>query len=293
MILFPYSTETVITRWPVANIAIIAACTLTSFLVFLGVIPDAGFEALVLDGWNPLGLLGHMLLHAGLGHLFFNMVGLWVFGNAACETTGSLRYLGMFVGTGVLAAVLHNLFDGDPAIGASGAINGIIGFYLVLFPTNRISCFYWVLFRAGVIDIAGYWLIGFWFLGDAFGAGFRPDAGIAYWAHIGGLLSGIGLGIAYDLLGWSKLQDYDNPSLVDLLIRRKPAPSVIVRARTRDELIRAHRDAVAAAEPRAEAEPVELVAPCPHCGRELRLLVQAVAQRVTCPDCQGPIELEP
>lgn len=288
MILFPYSTETVITRWPVANIAIIATCTLTSLLAFFDALPLDVFSLMVLDGWNPLGLVGHMLLHAGFGHLLFNMVALWVFGNATCETTGSFRYAAMFVGCGILAGVIHNVFDGDPAIGASGAINGIIGFYLVLYPTNKVNCFYWIFTRAGTVEITGYWLVLFWFLGDALGTLKGEASHIAYWAHIGGLFAGIALGILYDLKGWSTLKSYDNPSLVDLFIRRKQAPSVVQRAPTREELLRAYREREAAQAP----APAAITAPCPHCRRDLALREDLAGTTIRCPGCGGEIAIE-
>ncbi len=153
MIVIPYSTEAVIRRWPLGNIAIIVACVAMYVGIEADAIPIALLNAMVLEGWNPMGLLGYQFLHAGFGHLFFNMLFLWVFGNAVCETMGSLRYCALFLATGVLAGVIHNLFDGLPAVGASGALNGIMGVYLVLYPINKVDCFYWVYIRAGTFQI--------------------------------------------------------------------------------------------------------------------------------------------
>lgn len=286
MLFLPYSTETVLTRWPVANLAIVGLTSAVSLVAMAGGLPEGVIEQMVLDGWHPAGLLGYLFLHADLKHLFFNMWALWVFWNAACETTGSLRYAAMYLGTGLLAAVIHNLFDARGAIGASGAISGIIGFYLVLFPTNRVSCFYWVVIRAGVTEVTGYWLVAFWFVGDAIGAARGAEDGIAYWAHLGGLLAGLALGVLYAVRGWARLQDYDNPSLVDLLFRRRSAPSVLVPHRSRDEWIAAHRREEAA---KAEAA---VDAACPHCRAGLRIPVAAIGGTITCPACGRLITVE-
>ena len=94
---------------------------------------------LTLDGWGIKGLLGHMWLHGGFLHLFGNMWFLLIFGNAVCAKIGNLRYLLMYILFGISAGIVHLLFDGDPALGASGAINGVVGMYLVLFPENGIK----------------------------------------------------------------------------------------------------------------------------------------------------------
>src|SRR3989442_1456590 len=138
MIFVPYRTEVAITRWPVANIAIISACVLCFVLLATDLLPHSLLTAMILNGWNPIGILGYQFLHAGIGHLFFNMLFLWVFGNAVCETMGSWRYLATFVLAGIVAGIIHNIFDGAPAVGASGAINGIVGLYLVLYPINTV-----------------------------------------------------------------------------------------------------------------------------------------------------------
>lgn len=91
----------------------------------------------VLDGWSPAGLADHMLIHAHLFHLIGNLVFLWVFGNAICANTNNVIYPILYIAFGVLAAVVHNVLDGSPVIGASGAINGIVGMATALYPTNR------------------------------------------------------------------------------------------------------------------------------------------------------------
>ena len=283
MILLPYATQTVLTRWPVANLALIAVCSLVSLLGILDVLPDSAWELLVLDGWAPIGMVGHLLLHDGFLHLFFNMWALWVFGNPACETTGSLRYAALFLACGLAGAVTHNLISEGYVVGASGAINGVIGFYLVLFPTNKVSCFYWIMMKVGTFEIAGYWLVAFWFLGDLWGVFFGNDR-TAYGAHLGGVVAGLIIGFVYVKMGWSRLQWYDQPGLADLAAGKTP-PSTVRPARTREQLIREYRQSQA-----QTAQPWEF--PCPHCQTQLQVAAESTPSPITCPACGGSIEIE-
>jgi membrane associated rhomboid family serine protease len=291
----PYRTEAVITRWPIGNLAIIGACVLTFVLLLAGAIPAPVVHAMVLRGWNPIGLVGSLFLHAGFGHIFFNMVFLWVFGNAVCETMGDMHYVGAFLLAGVIAGAVHNLFDGQPAVGASGAINGIIGFYLVLYPTNKIDCFFWFFFRVGSVEITGYWLILLWFLLDAWGAFSNTGGHVAYWAHLGGLAAGIAFGVLFERKGWAALAEYDNPSLIDLLFRKWKKTETPGKFKTREELIREHQ--ALEAEPAVpEVEPVDAPAQCtvacPHCQGPLELSADMAGQTIQCPSCSGSISVD-
>lgn len=220
----PYSTEVLIKRWPATNLAIIGLCVvaLAVTLIAAGPTLDEGetlgpLEMFVLRGWHPVQLAGDMFLHASLWHLFFNMLYLWVFGNAVCEKTGNLVYACVFLVCGALSGTAHLLFDGGPAVGASGAINGVIGFYLVLYPVNRVNCFYFFFIKAGTFAVAGFWLILLWFGVDAWCAISGAGGNTAYWAHVGGILVGFLLGLLFLGCGWVKMRDYDNPTLLDCL----------------------------------------------------------------------------
>jgi membrane associated rhomboid family serine protease len=296
--IIPYSTEVLITKWPFSNLAIMGGC-IVSFIVLLA----NGFSAPVLDamiltGWNPVGLIGHQFIHAGFMHLLFNMLYLWVFGNAVCEKIGNLAFAGTFLLAGVAAGGIHIILDGDPAVGASGAINGIVGLYLVLYPINRINCFFWF-FRPGTFDISGYWIIIFWFIVDAWNAFTGADNGIAYWAHVGGFLSGFGMGILFLKTGVARMARYDNPTLLDYMSRRHPqdgfktAAKGAMRAPARPELAgsRASRPAPQTAPvPNLAAQDLNL--DCPHCSQNLDVPVSVIGQAFACPACGGAIELE-
>lgn len=169
----------------------------------------------VLDGWGISGLLGHMWLHGGLFHLIGNLIFLWLFGNAVCSKIGNVWYLPIYIGLGLIAAVSHLVFEGGSMIGASGAINGIVGMYLVFFPENSISCFFLLFFRPVTFSVSGYWMILLWFAFDIWGA-MSGGHGIAYIAHIGGFAGGLGLAVLMLKKKWI-VMDRHEKSLLELL----------------------------------------------------------------------------
>jgi membrane associated rhomboid family serine protease len=160
-------------------------------LVFIGELsmPFESFKPFILDGWNPAGMLGHMFLHAGFWHLIGNMIFLWVFGNAICGLFNNILYVPLFLILGMIAAVSHLIVGGGPMVGASGAINGVVGAFLVLYPFNNISCFIWFIVPR-TFSISSIWMILLWFGFDILGA-YQGGGGIAYVAHIGGFIGGV------------------------------------------------------------------------------------------------------
>ena len=97
-------------------------------------------DSLCLHGFFSPGLFTHMWIHNDIFHLLGNMIFLWVFGNAVCYKVGNKLYLPIFVLLGIVAALSYSLYCSNPMLGASGAINGIVGMFLVLFPINDITC---------------------------------------------------------------------------------------------------------------------------------------------------------
>jgi len=138
----PYSVDVPFDRKPVMNWLICALVVLAFFAeiatVHHGITADEGLQQtigrFVLNGWRITGLLGHMWLHKGIIHLMGNLLFLWLFGNAVCSKIGNVLYAPVYIGLGLITAFSHLLFSGGRAIGASGAINGIVGMYLVFFP---------------------------------------------------------------------------------------------------------------------------------------------------------------
>lgn len=144
-----------------------------------------------------LTILTAMFMHGGLAHLGGNMLYLWVFGDNLENRMGHLRYLSFYLITGVIASLCHVLaskFLGRdlliPSLGASGAISGVLGGYLLLFPRNEVR----VLIIAFVVRVPAFITLGFWIalqLWSGWGSVGSQSDGVAYAAHIGGFIAGL------------------------------------------------------------------------------------------------------
>jgi len=141
-----------------------------------------------------LAILFSMFLHGSLLHLGGNMLFLWIFGNNIEDHLGTGRYILFYVLGGLAAAAAHVAVQPDstvPVIGASGAVAGVMGAYLVWFPNAPILTlfiFFFILFR----DIRAKWLLAFWFLSQFF---ITADQGVAWVAHVGGFVFGVIVGL--------------------------------------------------------------------------------------------------
>lgn len=232
IIFFPHRVEVLHPVWPITNFTLIGLCFLATGAWFGGV---ELLDHLVLDSWNPIELFLHTLLHADILHLIFNMLYLWVFGNAICAKFGNLKFLLVFFGGALAASATHLLLDGYPAVGASGAINAVIGVFLALYPVNRIHCLFIFFFRPFHFSIKAYWLIGFWFLTDVFGVFSGGESNIAFWAHIGGFVAGLAFGLWALQTKWVGMDEVDNETLLDILHGGKPKPDWPTQVITRIE----------------------------------------------------------
>jgi membrane associated rhomboid family serine protease len=175
----------------------------------------------ILSGWTIKGLLGHMWLHGGLVHLFGNMLFLWIFGNAVCAKIGNIRYLPIYLGLGVIAGISHLIFAGGNALGASGAIYGIVGMYLVFFPENEITCYLIIPFLfVREICLSSIWMILFWVAFDVWGA-MSGGGGVAYFAHLGGFAAGFVLAIVMLKYRLVVMEEGYEKSLLQLISDRK------------------------------------------------------------------------
>jgi membrane associated rhomboid family serine protease len=152
-------------------------------------------EAPVFPQKNPwLAIFVSMFLHGSLLHLGGNMLFLWVFGNNIEDVEGHVKYLAFYLVAGVLATLTHVVLQPSsttPLVGASGAIAGVMGAYLVLFPRVRIKSLIFLLF-VWVRDIEARWLLGFWFVSQFF---VNPNSGVAWAAHVGGFVFGVLVGL--------------------------------------------------------------------------------------------------
>ncbi len=141
----------------------------------------------------PLTLFSSMFLHGGFLHLFGNMLYLWIFGNNVEDTLGHFRFFLFYLVCGLFAAAVQVFSDPNatvPMIGASGAIAGILGAYLILFPGARILTLFFIIIFVKLIRIPAIIILGFWFVIQLLGAG-STDTNVAFFAHIGGFISGL------------------------------------------------------------------------------------------------------
>jgi len=157
-----------------------------------------------------LSIFTSMFLHAGLLHVAGNMLYLWIFGNNIEDSLGHFRFLLFYLFSGIVAAFGHALTDSQsmiPMVGASGAISGILGAYILLFPQARVHTLIFFGFFFQVVRIPAVVVIGFWIvvqLISGFAAkGALQQGGVAWFAHIGGFLAGL-LTIKLWLLGVKK-----------------------------------------------------------------------------------------
>jgi membrane associated rhomboid family serine protease len=218
LLLFPYRVDVPMARWPVANFIILAFTIIVSLAALGGSLSYGTVEAMVFDGSSISGLLGHLVLHADWLHLAGNMLFLWVFGNAVCAKAGNFFYVVAYVALGVIAGGMHMLIDGAPVIGASGAINGIVGMFLVWYPTNTISCGYLILLRPGSFSCSSIWMILLWLVFDIIGVALG-GGGVAYWAHLAGFGAGFGLAWLLTVANITESASHER-SLVDMMRER-------------------------------------------------------------------------
>ncbi len=152
------------------------------------------------DGENPIALVSSMYLHGGFMHLAGNMLFLWIFGDNLEDTFGHIGFFVFYTVCGVLAAVAQYWADpltNVPMIGASGAIAGIMGAYLLLFPKAKVDILLILVIFFKIFPIPAWIMLGLWFALQLVN-GVTADlseGGVAYWAHAGGFVMGFALAI--------------------------------------------------------------------------------------------------
>lgn len=193
----PYVTYALIA----ANIAIFLAYwyglqseyAISAFFYTWGLVPH-----FVMSGENLPTLITHMFLHGGWMHLAGNMLFLWIFGDNLEDLLGHAKFLMFYVLAGLAAAALQIAVDPGsqaPMVGASGAIAGVLGGYLLMFPRARVDVVFILIIIFKVFPIPAWIVLGLWFGAQLFSGFSTPseDGGIAYFAHIGGFIAGLAL----------------------------------------------------------------------------------------------------
>jgi len=143
-------------------------------------------------------LLTHMFLHGSWMHLIGNMWFLWLFGNNVEDSMGRLRFIAFYLLTGLAAAFGQILTAPDsvvPMVGASGAISGVMGGYLILYPRVRVYALVPIFVFLTSIALPAWMMLGYWFLIQLV-SGLLTDSdvgGVAFWAHVGGFVAGVAL----------------------------------------------------------------------------------------------------
>jgi membrane associated rhomboid family serine protease len=141
--------------------------------------------------YNMLTIFTSMFLHGGVLHVGGNMLYLWIFGNNIEDSMGRARFLVFYLLSGVIAALVQFSFDPTssiPMVGASGAVSGVLGAYLLLFPRARIKTLVFIFIFITTVDIPAMVLLTIWFF---FQITFSSAQGVAWFAHIGGFIFGV------------------------------------------------------------------------------------------------------
>ena len=237
--MIPLRDANPVRRTPIVTIALIVACVV-AFAYRLGAESNSGEtgveELFFTFGIVPAELLGDlergrfigeetlavftsMFLHVNLIHLVGNLIYLWIFGNNVEERLGRLGFVLFYLGGGIAAAVAQIAIDPSsriPMVGASGAISAVLGAYLVLFPGARILSLVFLGFFYQLIEVPALIVLGFWFvlqLIDGIGslglAG--AEGGVAFFAHIGGFVFGVLIGIVVRAAGGARGRRAEGP----------------------------------------------------------------------------------
>ncbi|MHB1329516.1 MAG: rhomboid family intramembrane serine protease [Gemmatimonadales bacterium] len=222
--MFPYKDENPTLRTPIITFVLIGLNLVSWFLLQglgsepalsgsvceLGLIPGevlgrippgvpigTGQWSCETDGVGWITVLSSMFLHGGWFHLLGNVWFLWVFGNNVEDSMGRARFLVFYLATGVAAAAAQiavNPSSAIPMVGASGAISGVMGAYIVLYPRVRVHMLIFLGIFITRVAVPAVFMLGYWFLLQLVGgipALQREGGGVAFWAHAGGFAAGM------------------------------------------------------------------------------------------------------
>ena len=206
--IFPLFTVLIIgscvAAWVLVQGAGASEQALTGSVCALGAIPSEITGQGGVGGPCELGgltwgaIFSSMFLHGSWMHLIGNMWFLWIFGNNVEDSMGRIRFLVFYLITGAAATLTHVLIDPGstvPLVGASGAISGIMGAYLVLYPHARVLTAIPIFVVIRLMPVPAWVMLGYWFLIQAVSASVTPSAagggGVAFWAHVGGFVAGV------------------------------------------------------------------------------------------------------
>jgi membrane associated rhomboid family serine protease len=202
--MFPLRDDRPTYSAPVVTVLLIVACALVFFfeLSLDGYSRDyfINLYGIVPAHFRPITLLTSMFLHGGWMHIIGNMLFLWAFGKSLEDAMGHTKFLAFYLICGVAAGIAHdafNLYTTVPTVGASGAIAGVMGAYLIKFPRARIHTLFVLVVFFTVADVPAFLILIYWFftqLLSEYGSIATTqvgNGGVAYAAHIGGFVTGM------------------------------------------------------------------------------------------------------
>lgn len=178
-------------------------------------------------GGNIASVITSMFMHGSIAHIIGNMVFLFVFGDNLEDRFGRIKYLLMYIGWGMAAALIHSFYavsvgGGEiPAVGASGAISGVLGAYLVMFPRAKVFTVI-IAFFITTVRIPAIAYIPFWFILQLVFAFIGDPGGVAYFAHIGGFVVGLGTGYVWKLFVGPSPVQMPNIQRSQMIRRERP-----------------------------------------------------------------------
>ena len=212
--MIPIRDETRSRNYPVVNVTLIAinvvlfllqltqADHIEAFIFAYGLVPARYSSPEISSHFTlfeqTIPLLSFMFLHGSFWHLLGNMWSLYIFGDNVEDHFGSFKYLIFYLLCGWVSAATHLYFNWEsqiPTIGASGAIAGVMGAYLLLYPRSRILTLIPIFFIPYFIEVPALFFLGIWFVFQFLYASLSDSqmGGVAWWAHIGGFLAGMAL----------------------------------------------------------------------------------------------------
>lgn len=218
----PIRTDRRLKRTPWVNYVLIA----TNVLIFLMTSSSVLGRSMTPNWLSPLSpvmpqvpqFITYQFLHANLMHLVGNMLFLFVFGNSVEDRMGKFNYLCFYLAGGVLAGLGHALVQHNPVVGASGAVAGVSGAYLMLFPNTKVTIIYWFIF-IGAFEVSSMLLILFQIGYDAF-MFVGQHGSVAYLAHLSGYAYGLTVAMALLWFGWLPREPYDLLAVIEHRRRR-------------------------------------------------------------------------
>ena len=214
--MFPISDDNPRINTPIVTWSIIGVCVLVFFwqlslganggeiaVYQFGMIPARLFGTATFDpelaavpAWSTV--FTSMFMHGGWMHLGFNMLFLWIFGDNVEDSMGHVRYLVFYLACGVAAALAQAVVNPEsaiPMVGASGAISGVLGAYLLLHPRATVRTVIFLGIFVTMMHLPALIVLGLWFLMQLASAAFSSsgEPGVAFWAHVGGFVAGMAL----------------------------------------------------------------------------------------------------